>query len=53
MEQKVLLTDSANDVNYYLDKGWIVKSITAQHGGGSSSYFGKFMILLERPRTSL
>jgi hypothetical protein len=30
-EQKVVITDYAQMVNDYLDKGWIVVSVTASH----------------------
>lgn len=50
MEQKLIITDSVYDVNQYLDNGWKVVSITAQHvsTGGGSHLSGKFAILLER-----
>jgi hypothetical protein len=56
MEQKVIITKSANDVNHYLEKGWTVISVTAQHvnnGGIDSSIFikesaGGFCFVIER-----
>lgn len=30
-EQKVVITDSAYDINNYLDKGWEVISVTASY----------------------
>lgn len=50
MEQKVIITDSQYDIQSYLDKGWIVVSVTAQHVASSSSYVtnGKFCFVLER-----
>lgn len=52
-EQKVIITESAREVNDFLDKGWTVVSITAQHvsitGGYDTKEFGKFCFVLERP----
>lgn len=51
MEQKVIITDSQYDIQSYLDKGWKVVSITAQHiATGSNTYQvnGKFCFLLEK-----
>lgn len=50
MEQKVVITDSGYDIGIYLDKGWKVISITAQHVATSNNYElrGKFCFLLER-----
>ena len=50
MEQKFLIVDSAYDVNQYLDKGWRIVSVTAQHVSAGNSYVerGKFAIVLER-----
>lgn len=50
MTQKLIITDSVYDVNKYLDKGWKIMSITAQHvsTGGGSHMRGNFAILLER-----
>lgn len=50
MEQKLIITDSVHDVNGYLEDGWKVVSITAQHisTGGGSHLRGNFAILLER-----
>ena len=45
-EQKVIITDYANDVNIYLDKGWIVKSVTSSHAGS----FVKFCFVIERDK---
>ena len=46
MGQKLIITDSVHDVNGYLEDGWKVVSITAQH---VSSYFA---ILLEMSSTA-
>ena len=45
-----MITDSAFDVNQYLQKGWKVISVTAQHvaTGNSLKELGKFCFVLER-----
>lgn len=51
MEQKLIITDSSQDVNKYLAEGWKVVSITPQHvSTGSTTYSksGNFAILLEK-----
>ena len=50
MEQKFLITDSQYDVQDWLDKGWRIVSVTAQHVATGNSYTerGKFAIVLER-----
>lgn len=50
MEQKFLITDSQYDVQGWLDKGWRIVSVTAQHVATANSYTerGKFAIVLER-----
>ena len=53
MEQKVIITDSQYDVQNFLDNGWKVVSVTAQHVSiASGSYLlannGKFCFILER-----
>ncbi len=56
-EQKVIITQSAEEINGYINLGWVVKSITAQHVAASPStgYHatsfqakGNFCFLLER-----
>lgn len=49
-EQKFLITDSQYDVQKYLDMGWHVVSVTAQHTATGSSFQvnGKFAVVLER-----
>ena len=50
-EQKFLITDSQYDVQNFLDKGWVIVSVTAQYLTQGSSGFttqGKFAIVLER-----
>ncbi len=50
MEQKFLIVDSQYEVQSWLDKGWRITSITAQHiaTGSSRIECGKFAIVLER-----
>lgn len=50
MEQKFLIVDSQYDVQSWLDKGWRIVSVTAQHvsTGASQWIYGKFAIVLER-----
>ena len=50
MEQKLIITDSSQDVNKYLVEGWTVISITPQHVSTNinSSLRGNFAILLEK-----
>ena len=51
MENKVVITNSEYSINFYLDKGWFVKSVTSQFvGTGSVSELrGHFCFVLERP----
>jgi hypothetical protein len=44
MEQKIVITNSAADINYLISDGWKVVSITPQYPstGGSSHLFGGF-----------
>ena len=59
MEQKIVIGKSDNDINEFLDKGWKVVSVTAQHiaitspSNGNDSYGikelrGNFCFVLER-----
>jgi hypothetical protein len=50
MEQKFIITDSQSDIQNWLDKGWRILSVTAQHvsTGSSQLMSGKFAIVLER-----
>lgn len=52
MEQKFLITKSDYDVQGWLDKGWKIVSVTAQHvsctGDSYNIVKGKFAIVLER-----
>lgn len=55
-EQQFLLVDNANDVNYFLERGWEVISVTAQHAsvslsGSSYNYktvTGKFAVVIQK-----
>ena len=57
-EQKVIITDSDRDINNYIDMGWTVFSVTAQHvacDNGASTHvdtkmYGKFCFVLERDK---
>jgi hypothetical protein len=51
MENKVIITNNEDSVNRYLDKGWIVKSVTPQFvaTGASFELKGYFCFVLERP----
>jgi len=50
-EQKFLIVDDQNDINEWLNKGWEVISVTAQHVSitGSSVYKvrGSFAVVLQ------
>jgi hypothetical protein len=50
MEQKIVITNVAAEINYLISDGWKVVSITPQYPstGGSSHLFGGFCFLLER-----
>jgi hypothetical protein len=52
MEQKFFITDSQYDVQGWLDKGWMIVSVTAQHvSTGSSQWLsGKFAIVIEKKK---
>ena len=45
-EQKVVITDSADSINFYLNNGWRLISVTAQHVSVATivSYFKEFVI---------
>ena len=53
-EQKLLIVESAYDVNHWLDKGWEVVSVTAQRvSAGSSSYMrGGFAVVIQKQKES-
>jgi hypothetical protein len=49
MENKVLITDSEDGVNFFLDKGWTIKTVVAQHVASPSYVLkGMFCFVLER-----
>jgi hypothetical protein len=50
MEQKIVITNVAAEINYLISDGWKVVSITPQYPstGGNSHLFGGFCFLLER-----
>jgi hypothetical protein len=51
MEQKIVITNVAAEINYLISNGWKVVSITPQYpstGGMVSHLFGGFCFLLER-----
>jgi len=56
MEHKVIITNSQDDIQSLLDKGWKVISVTAQYvaavAGGytysTGTFYGKFCFVLER-----
>ena len=51
MAQKLIITDTSSDVNRWLEDGWKIMSVTAQHisTGGGSHLRGNFAIVLEKP----
>lgn len=63
MQHKVIITDEANDINPYLEKGWLVKDTIPQHVSVSTAnqysasgvkVVGKFCFVLEKDQiTSL
>lgn len=50
MEQKFIITDDQYEIQDWLDKGWRIISVTAQHIASSASYRneGKFAVVLEK-----
>jgi len=49
MDQKVIITDSAAEVNELIEEGWSVINITSQNVSTSAGYIrGNFCFLLER-----
>jgi hypothetical protein len=52
MEQKFIIADRDYEINELLQDGWRVVSITSQRvaTGGTSTSYGGFVILLERPK---
>lgn len=53
-EQKVIITKSEKDINDWLDRGWRIVSVTAQHVAISSPSYnakeasGKFCFVIEK-----
>ena len=49
MTQKIVITDSEVIINDWIDQGWEVVNITAQHVGTVQGYIrGNFCFLLEK-----
>jgi hypothetical protein len=56
MEQKVVITESEKTINDWLEKGWSIVSVTAQHVAGyaggntysSNNITGKLCFVIER-----
>lgn len=48
VEQKFLITNSQSEVQNWLDRGWIITSVTAQRIIGDIYARGDFAIVLER-----
>ena len=56
-EQMFLMVDDADDVNHYLERGWEVISVTAQHvsvstaaGGWTENMVGKFAVVIQKQK---
>jgi hypothetical protein len=56
MEQKVVITESEKTINDWLEKGWTIVSVTAQHVAGfaggntysSNTITGKLCFVIQR-----
>jgi hypothetical protein len=50
-QQKVIITKTEADINEWLERGWLVKTATAQNvSTGSGSHLeGKFLVVLYKP----
>ena len=50
-QQKVIITKYETDINEWLERGWSIKSITAQHvSTGSTQHLeGKFLVVFYKP----
>lgn len=52
MSQKIIITNETSTINQYLEDGWEVINVTAQHvassGKGYSDVLGKFCFVLEK-----
>jgi hypothetical protein len=51
-EQLFLIVDSVVEVNKYLDEGWEIISVTAQHVSNPTSFviYGKFGIVIQKQK---
>lgn len=56
-EQMFLMVDNENDVNYYLERGWEVISVTAQHVSVSTAtrcvtenMEGRFAVVIQKQK---
>jgi hypothetical protein len=58
MEQKVIITESEKTINDWLEKGWSIVSVTAQHVAGyaggntysANSVTGKFCFVIQKTK---
>lgn len=52
MEYKVVITKTELGINYWLDRGWIIESVTAQRvsTGGGSHLYGDFCFVLKKEK---
>jgi hypothetical protein len=50
-QQKVIITKTEADINEWLERGWLVKSVTAGHvSTASGSHLeAKFLVVLHKP----
>jgi hypothetical protein len=50
-QQKVIITKTEADINEWLERGWLVKSVTAGHVSTAtgSHLYGSFLIVLYKP----
>ncbi len=46
MSQKVIITKSPTDINDWLERGWQIVSVTAQHVGTTTT--GSFCFVIEK-----
>lgn len=54
MEQAVVITDSEYDIRDYLERGWMIVSVTPQQvscGQTYSGIYGKFCFVMERKKS--
>jgi len=52
MEQRVVITESATEINSWLETGWRIVSVTAQHVTGAHSFTAKgaFCFVIEKSK---